>query len=57
VAVGDAANDLPLLAVAGTAIAMGQAAPEIIAASHLVAPGVDAYGAAVALDAAAAGWR
>jgi Cof subfamily protein (haloacid dehalogenase superfamily) len=57
VAVGDAANDLPLLAVAGTAIAMGQAAPEIIAAAHLVAPGVDAYGAAVALDAAAAGWR
>lgn len=50
-AVGDAPNDLSMLAVAGTAIAMGQAGPEIQAAAHLVAPSVDAHGVAVALDA------
>jgi Cof subfamily protein (haloacid dehalogenase superfamily) len=56
VAIGDAANDLSMLAVAGTAIAMGQAPAAIQAASHLVVPGVEAHGVAVALDAAAA-WR
>lgn len=54
-AVGDAANDLSMLAVAGTAIAMGQADPEIRAAAHLVAPSVDAHGVAAALDALTAG--
>lgn len=50
VAVGDADNDHPMLAVAGTAIAMGQAAPEVIDAAHLVVPDVDRHGVAVALD-------
>jgi Cof subfamily protein (haloacid dehalogenase superfamily) len=50
VAVGDADNDHPMLAVAGTAIAMGQAAPEVIDAAHLVVPDVDLHGVAVALD-------
>lgn len=56
VAVGDAANDLSMLAVAGTAIAMGQAAREIHDAAHLVVPAVDAHGVAVALD-ACVNWR
>jgi Cof subfamily protein (haloacid dehalogenase superfamily) len=56
VAVGDAANDLSMLAVAGTAIAMGQAAVQIHDAAHLVVPAVDAHGVAVALD-ACIGWR
>lgn len=56
VAIGDAANDLSMLAVAGTAIAMGQAEDEIRAAAHLVVPDVDAHGVAVALDACIA-WR
>jgi Cof subfamily protein (haloacid dehalogenase superfamily) len=55
-AVGDAHNDLPMLAVAGTAIAMGQADDDVRAASHLVVPDVDAHGVAVALDALTA-WR
>jgi Cof subfamily protein (haloacid dehalogenase superfamily) len=50
VAIGDAANDGPMLAVAGTAIAMGQAAPDVIDAAHLVVPDVDHHGVAVALD-------
>jgi Cof subfamily protein (haloacid dehalogenase superfamily) len=56
VAIGDEANDLSMLAVAGTAIAMGQAAREIRDAAHLVVPAVDAHGVAVALDACLA-WR
>jgi Cof subfamily protein (haloacid dehalogenase superfamily) len=56
VAVGDAANDLSMLSVAGTAIAMGQAEPEVLAAAHVVVPDVDAHGVAVALD-ACIGWR
>ncbi|WP_052668227.1 HAD family hydrolase [Nitriliruptor alkaliphilus] len=56
VAIGDEANDLSMLAVAGTAIAMGQAADEIRDAAHLVVPAVDAHGVAVALDACLA-WR
>jgi Cof subfamily protein (haloacid dehalogenase superfamily) len=51
VAIGDAENDLPMLAVAGTAIVMGQADAEVRAAAHLVVPDVDAHGVAVALDA------
>ena len=57
VAIGDERNDLPLLEVAGTAIAMGNATPQIRAAAHLVAPDVQQHGAAAALDAAAAEWR
>ncbi|HSK21644.1 MAG TPA: HAD family hydrolase [Egicoccus sp.] len=56
VAIGDAANDRSMLEVAGTAIAMGQAPPEIQAVAHLVVPDVDAHGVAVALDAART-WR
>lgn len=51
VAVGDGLNDLSMLAVAGTAVAMGQAADQVIAAAHLVVPEVDADGVAHALDA------
>lgn len=47
--VGDGGNDLPMLEVAGTAIAMGDAAPEVRAAAHLVTAGVEADGAALAL--------
>jgi hydroxymethylpyrimidine pyrophosphatase-like HAD family hydrolase len=54
-AIGDATNDLSMLAVAGTAIAMGQAEPEVVAAAHLVVPEVDADGVATALD-ALTGW-
>lgn len=53
VATGDGSNDLPMLAVAGTAIAMGQASEEVRAAAHLVAPAVDEDGLAVALGAVA----
>lgn len=47
--IGDADNDLPMLQVAGTAIAMGQAHARIVAAAHLVVPDVDAHGVALAL--------
>ena len=56
VAVGDAGNDVAMFAVAGTAVAMGQADPEVVEAAHLVAPTVDADGLATVLDAACAGW-
>lgn len=56
VAIGDAPNDLPMLALAGTAIAMGQADGDVMAAAHLVVPGVDDDGIATALDALVA-WR
>ncbi|MFA9429466.1 HAD hydrolase family protein [Egicoccus sp. AB-alg2] len=56
VAIGDAANDLSMLQVAGTAIAMGQAPAEIQEVAHLVVPDVDAHGVAVALDAVRV-WR
>jgi Cof subfamily protein (haloacid dehalogenase superfamily) len=55
-AIGDAANDLSMLAVAGTAIAMGQAPAEVRQVAHLVVPAVDDHGVAVALDALVA-WR
>jgi len=48
---GDETNDLPALARAGTAIAMGGSAPEVIEAAHLVAPRFEDGGAAVALEA------
>lgn len=50
VAVGDERNDLPMLRVAGTAVAMGQAAAEMAAAAHLVAPAVDEQGLADVLE-------
>jgi Cof subfamily protein (haloacid dehalogenase superfamily) len=50
-AIGDEVNDLSMLAVAGSAIAMGQASRAIHDAAHLVVPDVDAHGVAVALDA------
>lgn len=50
VAIGDAANDLSMLALAGTSIAMGQAEAEILDAVHLIAPDVHGDGVAVALD-------
>jgi Cof subfamily protein (haloacid dehalogenase superfamily) len=53
VAVGDGLNDLSMLAVAGTAVAMGQSSEEVRAAAHLVVPEVDADGVAHALRAAA----
>jgi len=49
-AVGDAPNDIPMLLKAGTAIAMGDASPEVRAAAHLVAPRVADDGVAVALE-------
>lgn len=52
--VGDERNDLPALALAGTAIAMGGAPAEVIATAHLVAPPFAEGGAAVALAALAA---
>lgn len=54
-AVGDADNDAPMLAVAGTAIAMGQADEALVAAAHLVAPTVDEDGVAHVLDAVVSG--
>ncbi len=50
-AIGDAANDASMFAVAGTAIAMAQAEPGIREAAHLVTRSVDEDGVAVALDA------
>jgi Cof subfamily protein (haloacid dehalogenase superfamily) len=50
-AIGDAGNDRSMLAIAGTAIAMGQAEEEIRAAAHLVTRSVDDDGVATALDA------
>ena len=51
VAVGDGANDLPMLEVVGTAVAMGDAPAEVREAAHFVVPGVAEDGAAVALAA------
>ena len=50
---GDETNDVPALALAGTAIAMGDAPEAIIAAAHLVAPSYHAHGARAALQALA----
>ncbi len=55
VAIGDGLNDLSMLAVAGTAIAMGQAPAVVREAAHLIVPEVAEDGVAHAL-AAAAGW-
>jgi len=49
--VGDSGNDVSMFAVAGTAVAMGQAAPDIKAAAHLVTESLDDDGCALALRA------
>jgi hypothetical protein len=49
--VGDSGNDVSMFAVAGTAVAMGQAADDIKAAAHLVTEPLDADGSALALTA------
>ncbi len=48
---------MPLLEAAGTAIAMGNASPEVREVAHLVAADVEQHGAAAALDAASSGWH
>jgi HAD superfamily hydrolase (TIGR01484 family) len=50
VAVGDAWNDLPMLAWAGMGVAMANAAPEVIEAADRVVPAADDDGVAVLLD-------
>lgn len=49
VMIGDESNDLPAFALAGTAVAMGQAEPAVHAAAHLVVPDVHHDGVAHAL--------
>jgi Cof subfamily protein (haloacid dehalogenase superfamily) len=49
--VGDSGNDISMFAVAGTAVAMGQASAEIRAAAHLVTEPFDDDGAALAMHA------
>jgi hydroxymethylpyrimidine pyrophosphatase-like HAD family hydrolase len=49
--IGDETNDLPALAHAGTAIAMGGSAAHVIDVAHLVAPGFADGGTVIALDA------
>lgn len=51
VVVGDGANDLPLLSVAGTAIAMAGAPASLTDIAHHLVPDVEQDGAAVALAA------
>ncbi len=48
-AIGDADNDIPMLEAAGTAVAMGNATPGVLAVADWVAPNVDQHGAAVAM--------
>lgn len=55
VAVGDNYNDLDLFALAGRSVAMGNAPEAVRAAADEVAPPVSAHGAAVVLEAIAAG--
>ena len=44
--IGDSPNDLSMFSVAGTAVAMGNAAPRIKSAAHLIAPSNDEDGVA-----------
>jgi len=48
---GDETNDLPMLAIAGTAIAMGGSPSEVLELAHLEAPRFAENGAAAALEA------
>jgi Cof subfamily protein (haloacid dehalogenase superfamily) len=50
-AVGDETNDLPLLELVGTGIAMGDASSAVRARAHLIAPRFDEDGTTAALDA------
>jgi Cof subfamily protein (haloacid dehalogenase superfamily) len=50
-AIGDETNDLPVLARAGTAIAMGDASGAVRASAHLVAPTFHEGGTVLALEA------
>ena len=54
VAIGDGANDLPMLEAVGTAVVMGGADPEVAAAAHFEVGSVEDDGAAQALDAVVA---
>ncbi len=49
--IGDGANDVPMLTVAGTAVAMGQASQAVKDAAHLVTTHVDDGGLALAINA------
>jgi Cof subfamily protein (haloacid dehalogenase superfamily) len=49
-AVGDSWNDVPLLAAAGTAVAMGGSPPELIAKADAVVGSVEADGVAEAIE-------
>ena len=49
-AIGDETNDLTMLGVVGTAIAMASAPEEVRAVAHLIAPSCSQDGAALALD-------
>lgn len=50
-ALGDAPNDLPMLEIAGTAVAMADAPEPVRAVSHLIAPPATEDGVATALEA------
>ena len=50
IAIGDGANDAPLLREAGLAIAMANGAPETRAAAQVIAPSNDEDGVAVVLE-------
>ncbi len=49
-AIGDNENDIPMLRVAGLAVAMGQATPVVQAEADWIAPTLEEDGAAVALE-------
>ncbi|MBO0609899.1 HAD family hydrolase [Myceligenerans salitolerans] len=53
IGVGDGLNDLPAFAWAATAVAMGQASDQLLAAADLVTAPVDQHGAAHVLHALA----
>lgn len=50
IAMGDSENDLPLLAVAGLRVAMGNAVPAVLASADLITAANDAAGVARALE-------
>ena len=49
-AIGDAANDIPMLAAAGVGVAMDNASAEVKAAANWVAPSNDDHGVHAALE-------
>jgi Cof subfamily protein (haloacid dehalogenase superfamily) len=49
-AVGDDANDVPMIRGAGLGVAMGHAHPDVLAAAHLVTGGHDQDGVAMLVD-------